>query len=115
MRINKFQSLALPVLLFAVLMAFFFVNANSETSKDANESATTITTADKDVLRTVPFLTLRNKTGSDEVAEYFGGERDTLHAGICELARTQINALKSIAEKAPFHIPDEIVKLDAIT
>ena len=65
-------------------------------------------------LRTVPFLTLRNKTGSDEAAEYFGGERDILHAGVCELARTPINSLKSIADKAPFHIPDEIVKVDAI-
>ena len=102
-------------MLFAALMSMYLVNANSETSKDTNESAKSITTADNDLLRTVPFLTLRNKTGSDKAAEYFGGERDTLHAGICELARKPLNSLKSIAEKAPFHIPDEIVKLDAIT
>lgn len=115
MRTNKYLSPALSVMLFAALMALFFVNVNSETSKDANESAKTITTTDNDLLRTVPFLTLRNKTGSEKAAEYFGGERDTLHAGICELARTPLNSLKSIAAKAPFHIPDEIVKLDAIT
>jgi len=65
-------------------------------------------------LRTIPFLTLRNKTASEKASEFFGGERDTLHAGICELARTPIDSLKSISEKAPFHIPDEIVKVDAI-
>jgi len=65
-------------------------------------------------LRTIPFLTLRNKTGSEKASEFIGGERDTLHAGICELARTPIDSLKSISEKAPFHIPDEIVKVDAI-
>ncbi len=114
MRINKSLSQALPIILFAALMALYLVNANSETRPDANEPAKTITTADNDTLRTVPFLTLRNKTGSDKAPEYFGGERSTLQAGYCELSRTPINSLQSIAEKAPFYIPDEIVKLDAI-
>ncbi len=67
------------------------------------------------MLRTVPFLTLRNKTGRENAPEYFGGERSSLKAGYCEHSRRQIDTLKSIAEKAPFHIPDEIVKLDAIS
>lgn len=104
----------MPIILFSVLMALFLVNANSETRPDANQPVKTITTADNDLLSTVPFITLRNKTGSDEVAEYFGGERSTLQAGYCELSRTPIDSLRSIAEKAPFYIPDEIVKLDAI-
>jgi esterase/lipase superfamily enzyme len=115
MRKNKYLSPAFPVMLFSALMALYLVNTNSETSKDTNESEKTIIPADNDLLRTVPFLTLRNRTGSDKATEYFGGERDTLHAGICELERTPLNSLKSIAEKAPFHIPDEIVKVDAIT
>ena len=85
-----------------------------------NTRASTVTngeqaTKEKAPLRTVPFLTLRNRTGSDKADEYFGGERDSLQAGICKLARTPLDPLKPIAEKAPFHIPDEIVKLDAIT
>jgi esterase/lipase superfamily enzyme len=115
MRTNKYLSLALSFMLFASLTVFYIVNTNSETSKGANESAKTRNTSNKDLLRTVPFLTLRNKTGSDKAEEYFGGERDILRAGLCELARTPLNSLKPIAEKAPFHIPDEIVKLDAIT
>ena len=67
-----------------------------------------------ELLRTVPFLTLRNKTGSEDASEYFGGERSSLQAGYCEHSRRQIDTLKPIAEKAPFHIPDEIVRLDAI-
>ena len=87
---------------------------NSETTQAETEAAALEHGAENGLLRTVPFLTLRNKTGSDEAKEFFGGERDTLHAGICELARTPINSLQAIAKKAPFHIPDEIVKLDAI-
>jgi esterase/lipase superfamily enzyme len=89
--------------------------ANSETQQAVAGAADMESDAGKVIAKSVPFLTLRNKTGSDKAAEYFGGERDTLHAGICELARTPINSLKNIAEIAPFHIPDEIVKLDAIT
>ena len=73
------------------------------------------TDGDARALQTVPFLTLRKKTGSEKADEYFGGERGELTAGICGLARTPINPLKPLAAKAPFHIPDEIVKLDAVT
>jgi esterase/lipase superfamily enzyme len=62
----------------------------------------------------VPFLTVRNKTGKDKAAEYFGGERNSLQAGICEFSRTQYDSLKTIKDNVPFYIPDEIIKLDAI-
>lgn len=89
-------------------------NANSETTQAASQSASAGTGSRNGLLRTVPFLTLRNKTGSDKASEYFGGERDTLRAGYCEHSRTQIDTLKNIADIAPFYIPDEIVKLDAV-
>ncbi len=108
-------ALTLRVIFFGLIMTSCAPDANSETQVVTTETTTAETGADSDLLRTVPFLTLRNKTGSEEAAEYFGGERDTLHAGICELERKPLNSLKSIAAKAPFHIPDEIVKLDAIT
>ena len=105
---------ALTAFLCVALMTVCAPGANSETTQAESNAAAAEASAESGLLRTVPFLTLRNKTGSDKAAEYFGGERNTLHAGICELARTPINSLKSIAEKAPFHIPDEIVKVDAI-
>ena len=104
----------LSVFLSVAALAASIQGCNSETTQAETEAATLETSAENDLLRTVPFLTLRNKTGSDEAKKFFGGERDTLHAGICELARTPIDSLKPIAEKAPFYIPDEIVKLDAI-
>ena len=105
---------ALSVLLYVAIIAVCTPDANSETTQAAKKATGMETSTGNELLRTVPFLTLRNKTGSDKAAEYFGGERDTLHAGICELARTPINSLKTIAERAPFYIPDEIVKVDAI-
>ena len=69
---------------------------------------------EKSVLRTVPFLTLRNRTDSDEASKYFGGERDTLRAGVCELDRKPIESLKPVAARAPFRIPDEIIKVDTV-
>lgn len=114
MRINNKLSLTLQGILLVSLVMLFITDVNSETQPDANESTTAITTADNDLLRTVPFITVRNKSRSDKDAEYFGGERSNVQAGYCELERTPINSLKPIAEKAPFYIPDEIVKLDAV-
>jgi esterase/lipase superfamily enzyme len=114
MRINNKLSLTLPGILLVSLMMLFITDISSETQPDANESTTAITTADNDLLRTVPFITVRNKSRSDKDSEYFGGERSNVQAGYCELERTPINSLKPIAEKAPFYIPDEIVKLDAV-
>ena len=109
---TKFQ-LFLSVLLLTLNVAACAPDANSDTTQASTES--TGTASDNVPLRTVPFLTLRNKTGSDKADEYFGGERSGLTAGICELARTSISSLKTLAEKAPFYIPDEIVRLDAVT
>jgi len=64
--------------------------------------------------RTVPFVTLRNKTGSSEAAKYFGDDRGIRRAGHCILSRTSLEVLKPIAENAPFYIPDDIVELEAI-
>ena len=72
------------------------------------------TVAENGELRTVPFLTLRNRTGSVEASEYFGGERDRLRAGICELDRNPLESLKPLAARAPFRIPDEIVNVDMV-
>ena len=102
-----------------VLSLFYVVVLTWYATSEKAFAETSVSDADigveKSVLRTVPFLTLRNRTGSEDASEYFGDERDTLSAGICELDRRPLNPLKSIAERAPFRIPDEIVKVDAIS
>jgi esterase/lipase superfamily enzyme len=85
-----------------------------ETPSGAKKIAPTSASTEDGLLRTVPFITLRNKTGSSTAAEYFGNERNTVHAGYCELSRTPLEALESIAEKAPFYIPDDIVKIEKV-
>ena len=114
MKIPTYVVMTLTGLMIALGMAAGTPDSNSGTTKAAGISASTQSSTGKGQLRTVPFLTLRNRTGSDKAVEYFGSERSVLRAGICELSRKQIEPLKPIAEKAPFHIPDEIVKLDAV-
>ena len=114
MKIHAHYKLLFPGLLMALSMAACAPDANGETAGVSAESTDSPPAQENVPLRTVPFLTLRNKTGSEEAAEFFGGERSSLQAGYCEHSRRQIDTLKSIAEKAPFHIPDEIVSLDAI-
>ena len=113
MKTIRYLSL-LPGMFFVITMASCTPDANSETRATKAQTTTAKTGSEKVISQSVPFLTLRNKTGDDEAANFFGGERSALKAGYCELSRTPINSLKSIAEKAPFYIPDEIVKLDAV-
>ena len=103
------------VLLTAVLITGFTPDASSETPQATTTATDQLAVPESEQLRTVPFLTLRNKTGSDKAEEYFGGQRSIMHAGVCELERMPLNALKPIAEKAPFHIPDEIVDVAAVS
>ena len=62
----------------------------------------------------VPFITVRKKTGSDKASEYFSGERGSFHTGYCDITSTRLDMLKPFAEKSPYYIPEDIVKLKAI-
>ena len=88
-----------------------YTQAQSSTEKTTNSS---IAASINRVQRTVPFITLRNKTGSNKAADYFGDDRSIRRAGECILTRKPLKVLKSIADNASFYIPDEIVTLDAI-
>ena len=107
--------LSLTGTLAALTLAACTPDANSETLQAGTSTVSMETSAATTISQSVPFLTLRNKTGDEEVAKYFGGERGSLTVGTCELSRKPINSLKSIAEKAPFYIPDEVVKLNSIS
>ena len=88
---------------FVLLVAFFSPTLQAEAAEKS------------DVFHIdVQFLTLRNKTGSKSADEYFGGKRDVLRSGICSVAYTRVDALKTIAENVPFYIPEEELQLDAI-
>lgn len=107
--------MTLRILLSTLLMMALASCATTEKALTDTDAIGADVEVEKRVLRTVPFLTVRNRTGSDEASEYFGGHRDKLRAGICRLDRTPIESLKPLAARAPFRIPDEIVKVDAIS
>lgn len=99
----------LPVTILAFFSVVFTTYSNTETQATSDDPAT-----GDDTFLTVPFITLRNKTGSDEASSYFGGERSTMTAGYCTLSNTSLDSLRSIAEKVPFYIPEDIVNMRAI-
>ncbi len=59
----------------------------------------------------VPFVTLRNRTGDTEPSSYYGGSRGILEAGFCTVMFSPIWGLEDIAETIPFYIPDEKIEL----
>jgi esterase/lipase superfamily enzyme len=67
-----------------------------------------------DEQRGVPYLTLRNRTGASEPDEYYGDERSTLKAGWCGIDQTKLSVLSPVAEAAPFHIPEEILRIKEV-
>lgn len=62
----------------------------------------------------VPFVTLRNRTGETEPARYYGGSRGQLEAGFCTVSFSPIWGLDEIAETVPFYIPDEKIEMVSI-
>lgn len=65
--------------------------------------------------RQVPFVTLRNRTGSDDPAEFFGDERSDLKAGRCRLRERDLSVLAPLAASAPFFIREEFLRIDQVT
>jgi esterase/lipase superfamily enzyme len=59
----------------------------------------------------VPFVTLRNRTGDTEPSNYYGGSRGKLEAGFCSVSFAPIWGLEDIAETVPFYIPDEKIEV----
>jgi pimeloyl-ACP methyl ester carboxylesterase len=74
-----------------------------------------VETASGDVIRrSVPFITLRNKTGSPAASDYFGGERNSVHTGYCDVTWTPIPLLEPIANHMPFYIPSGKMTLESV-
>lgn len=62
----------------------------------------------------VPFLTLRDRTGSQEPGDYFGDERSDLRAGWCRVRRLDLSMLGSLADAAPGFIQEEFLSVDQV-
>ena len=84
------------------------------TAYSPDNTAKTPPETDKESHYTVPFLTLRNKSGSENAADFFAGERDILRTGYCDISRTRFKTLKSIAENVPFYFPEDILDIETV-
>lgn len=64
--------------------------------------------------RQVPFLTLRNRTGSDDPSLMFGDERSAIAAGRCRVREVDLSILQPLAEAAPPFIREEFLRVDEV-
>ncbi len=64
--------------------------------------------------RSVSFVTVRDRTGSNDPDSFYGSDRSSRRAGLCRVSLRPYKALETIAANAPFYVPDEIMRLDAI-
>jgi esterase/lipase superfamily enzyme len=62
----------------------------------------------------VPFLTLRNLTGSDTPSAMFGDERNGLRAGRCRVREIDLSVLAPLAEAAPPFIREELLRVEEV-
>ena len=58
-----------------------------------------------------PYVTLRNRTGSRNPAEFYGGERSELKAGTCRVEDVDLGALSPLAEVAPSFLQEELLRI----
>ena len=99
-----------------VAICLFLAACSSDDELETErQPAETVEKASENIIRrTVPFITLRNKTGSAVVAEYFGDERNSVYTGYCDVSWTPIPMLEPLANNMPFYIPHGKIQLEAI-
>jgi len=101
----------------AVVFLFLAACNSNDADQQPTEqnAAETVSAAHEDIIqRTVPFITLRNKTSSTVAPEYFGGERGQIHTGYCEVSWTPIPMLEPLANNMPFYVPQGTIRLETI-
>lgn len=63
----------------------------------------------------VLYATVRDRTGSKSLEEFYGGARDRLRTGVCAMAFTPIPSLQGIADSFSFYIPNQWERIEAIS
>jgi esterase/lipase superfamily enzyme len=63
----------------------------------------------------VPFLTLRNQTGAEDPADFYGDERSGLKAGLCHLRELDFSVLTPLTDAAPSFVREEFLRVDQVT
>jgi esterase/lipase superfamily enzyme len=58
-----------------------------------------------------PYFTLRNRTGSDDPANAYGGKRSDLKAGLCQVEERDLGVLAPLAGVAPNFLREELLRV----
>ena len=61
-----------------------------------------------------PYFTLRNRTGSPEPGETYGGERSNLKAGLCRVGAVDLGVLSPLAEAVPGFMREELLRVEEV-
>jgi esterase/lipase superfamily enzyme len=61
-----------------------------------------------------PYFTVRNRTGSSEPGETYGGERSDLKAGVCRVGTLDLGVLSPLAEVAPSFMQEELLRVQDV-
>lgn len=61
-----------------------------------------------------PYLTIRNRTGSDDPADFYGGDRSDLKAGLCRVEELDLGVLAPLAGVAPNFLREELLRVQTV-
>ncbi|WP_245947380.1 alpha/beta hydrolase [Jannaschia seohaensis] len=61
-----------------------------------------------------PYITLRNRTGSEDPSAFYGGERSDLKAGICRVEELDLGVLAPLADVAPNFLREELLRVQSV-
>jgi esterase/lipase superfamily enzyme len=62
----------------------------------------------------IPYLTLRNRTDSDDPGDVYGSERSDLKAGWCRVRGLDLGVLSPLADSAPSFMREEFLRVDQV-
>jgi esterase/lipase superfamily enzyme len=62
----------------------------------------------------LPYVTLRNRTGSPEPGEFYGGARSDLKAGFCQVGALDLGMLSPLAEAVPSFMKEELLRVQHV-
>ncbi|WP_244504683.1 hypothetical protein [Jannaschia faecimaris] len=60
------------------------------------------------------YFKLRNRTGSEAPAEFYGGERSELKAGVCNVGEVDLGVLAPLADVAPNFLREELLRVESV-